>query len=407
MDFTGKKVTVGVTGGIAAYKAADIVSWLKQSGADVSVAMTTSACKIITPLTLKVLSGKAVACDINSLSSDWNVPHIDLAATDLFVVVPATANIIAKAAHGIADEIVSAAILATKAPLLFAPAMHNDMYYNPATQANLALLAERGCMFVEPGSGRLACGAVGKGRLADVEDIKKAITDALLPKQLLNGLKVIVTAGPTHEYIDPFRYISNCSSGKMGYAVAAAAAAAGAKVELITGPSQLAVPANVKVTKVVSARQMAVAVFEKYHDADIVIMAAAVADYRPEVIADHKIKKTEATTVNLVATTDILNELGKSKGKKLLIGFAAETEDLLEYAEQKLQRKNLDLIIANNISQPGAGFSCDTNIITTISADGETQQWQKMSKQSVAAKIIELIAVLPRFAALQSKKEEK
>ncbi len=407
MNFTGKKITVGITGGIAAYKAADIVSWLKQSGADVSVAMTASACKIITPLTLKVLSGKPVATDINSLSSDWNVPHIDLAATDLFVVVPATANIIAKVAHGIADEIVSAAILATNAPLLFAPAMHTDMYNNPATQANLELLAKRGCKFVEPGSGRLACGAVGKGRLADIEDIKEAITDALLPKQLLQGLKVIVTAGPTHEYIDPFRYISNCSSGKMGYALAAAAAAAGAQVELISGPCQLATSLNVKVTNVVSARQMAAEVFARYNDADIVIMAAAVADYRPEVIADHKIKKTTETTVNFVATTDILNELGKSKGKKLLIGFAAETEDLTDYAQQKLQQKNLDLIIANNISQPGAGFSCDTNIITAISAEGETQQWPQMSKQSVAAKIIELITDLPRFAALPSKKEEK
>lgn len=390
----GKKITVGITGGIAAYKAAEIVSWLYSGGADVQVAMTKSACQIITPLTMKTLSGKPVLTDIMDQSGFWHVPHIDLANCDLYVLLPATANIMAKAVTGIADELVSASLLATTAPVLCFPAMNNKMYDHPATQRNMAVLRERGWSLVEPDTGRLACGTQGKGRLAEAETIKNAILAALQPAQPLAGKKVLVSAGPTHEYLDPIRFLGNASSGKMGYALAGAAARAGAAVTLVSGPVALTAPPGVRVINAVSALEMEAAMNQDFADSDIVIMAAAVADYRPSVISGHKIKKDQpATKLELVKTPDILAGLGQKKSGQFLVGFAAETENVEQYARKKLLEKNLDLIIANNVLQEGAGFNGDTNIITAIYGE-QSDQYPLMSKKEAAGKIIELIVKL-------------
>ncbi len=407
--FTGKKITVGVTGGIAAYKAADIVSWLSKNGADVQVVMTQGACAMITPLTFKTLAKRPVAVDIFDQAADFNVPHLDCAACDLFVIVPATANILAKAAHGLANDLLSAALLATTAPVLFAPAMHCDMYTNPATQENIGVLLGRGWRMIAPESGVLACGAQGVGRLASISHIQEAIAAALSKQSLLHKKRVLVTAGPTYEYIDPVRFIGNRSSGKMGYALAEAAYQAGADVTLVSGPCALTTPAGVQRINVTSAAEMAAACFAVYDNVDIVIMTAAVSDYRPETYAPYKQKKGEDKTVRLVENQDILASLGQDKGNRLLIGFAAETDNLADYARQKLRKKNLDLIIANDVSQEGAGFDGDTNIITSITR-GETedtlQSWPLMSKKQAAAQIIELIAGLPRFQYIGRNKEE-
>ena len=396
----GKKITVGITGGIAAYKAADIVSWLKQEGALVRVAMTTGATKIIAPLTLKTLSGQKVALDIFDEGGDLVVPHIELADCDAVIVIPATANILAKAAYGLADDLLSATLLATVAPVMVFPAMNIHMYANPATQANLEILRGRGYQVVEPAEGRMACGTSGKGRLPAIDDLKQAIKQFLVPKAgLLAGKNVLVTAGPTYEYIDPVRFIGNRSSGKMGYAVALAAEAAGAKVTLVSGPTTLADPKGMQIEKVISAAEMAAAVKRHYAAADIVVMAAAVADYKPETQAAQKLKKGTATeqTLTLTANPDILLSLGQQKGEKILVGFAAESENLLANAQQKLVAKNLDLIVANNICAAGAGFDGDTNIITLISRQtGENQltELPLLSKDQAAAEIIAAIGRL-------------
>lgn len=394
----GRKITVGVTGGIAAYKAADIVSWLKQQGSVVRVAMTEGATHFITPLVMKTLSGNAVGCDIMTEDDAFHVPHIDLAECELFLIVPATANLLAKAAHGLADDLLSAALLATKAPVLCAPAMHSNMYQHPATQANLSLLRDRGWQMIEPGFGRLACGAVGQGRLADVETIKEAVCAFFAQSQLLAGKKVLVTGGPTYEYIDPVRFIGNRSSGRMGLAVAEAARDAGADVVFVLGPSALPDAAGMRTIHVVSAAEMYDAVWAEYTDADIVVMAAAVADYRPAERAAQKQKKGGDETLQLVRTVDILQSLGEHKEGRFLTGFAAETADIAAYAADKLRRKNLDLIIANDVAQPGAGFDVETNIVTAVwpeaAAEGglAMEQWPLLSKQEVAARIIRMIA---------------
>ncbi|MDO4580992.1 MAG: bifunctional phosphopantothenoylcysteine decarboxylase/phosphopantothenate--cysteine ligase CoaBC [Bacillota bacterium] len=390
---TGKRITVGITGGIAAYKAAELVSRLRKANGTVQVVMTASACRLISSLTLKTLSGRPVAVDIMDESGEWNVPHIDCAACDLFVVVPATANFLAKAACGLADDVLSAAWLACTAPKLIAPAMHCDMYANAATAANIAILRARGCEFVEPGHGRLACGAVGQGRLADIDVIESAIIAQLLPDRPLAGKRVLVTAGPTHEYIDPVRYIANRSSGKMGYACAEAAAQAGAEVTLISGPSKLAAPVGVHKVDVVSAAQMYDAVWSAYAGCDIVIMAAAVADYRVADIAANKLKKQQGMRLELVQNADILASLGADKGGRLLIGFAAETEDTEAYARAKLRDKNLDMIVANDVSAADAGFDVDTNIITMITADS-CESLPLLSKREAARAIIAKICQL-------------
>ena len=392
--FEGKKITAGITGGIAAYKVAELVSWMKQNGAEVSVAMTKAATEFITPLTLKALSGRPVAVDIMDTSSDWHVPHIDLAACDLLLLAPATGNILAKAAHGIADDLLSATLLACTSPVLCAPAMHTDMYNNPATQENIRILTERGWQFIEPGWGRLACGAVGQGRLADLEQIKERIC-AVLQNGSLTGKKVLVTAGPTYEYIDPVRFVGNRSSGKMGFAMAEAARQAGASVTLVSGPTALPDPAGIKTKRVVSAQQMYDAVWQEYPEADIVVMAAAVADYRPEHMEERKMKKGGEQSLTLVRTKDILASLGEQKERHFLVGFAAETNDLLSYAQDKLKRKNLDMIVANDVSQPGAGFDGDTNVVTVLyPQDGQLQRqdYPLLSKKAAAIQVMELIA---------------
>jgi phosphopantothenoylcysteine decarboxylase/phosphopantothenate--cysteine ligase len=408
--FANKKITVGITGGIASYKAADIVSWLKQNQAEVQVIMTENACRFITPLTLKTLSGQAVAVDMMSEDSVWNVPHVDCAQCDLFVVLPATANILAKLACGLADDLLSSSLLATKAPVLLAPAMHCDMYANPATIRNMTILQERGYLFIAPGFGRLACGALGQGRLADMTLIKEEITGLLLPKQDLLGLKVLITAGPTREMIDPVRYISNCSSGKMGYALALAAKRRGAEVVLVSGPVNLDPPSGVEMVRVESAQQMYDAVWHYYPQCDIVVKSAAVADYRPSAMAGQKLKKSAAATIELVANQDILASLGADKGQRILVGFAAETENLEQYAALKLKEKNLDLIVANDVTVKGAGFDADTNIITVIDAAGRITSWPQMSKKEAADIIFDSVTKLPRFLDLiniKAKKEEK
>ncbi|MCL1816167.1 MAG: bifunctional phosphopantothenoylcysteine decarboxylase/phosphopantothenate--cysteine ligase CoaBC [Clostridiales bacterium] len=395
----GKRLTIGITGGISAYKAADIVSWLNQQGAVVRVVMTESACRFIMPLTLKTLSGQPVALDIFSESADFTVPHIDVADCDAFIVIPATANILAKAALGLADDLLSAALLATTAPIIFAPAMNLHMYANAATQHNISILKDRGCCFIEPAEGRLACGSVGKGRLPDTEILKNEITRLTEPpKLLLNDKKVLITAGPTHEYIDPVRYIGNRSSGKMGYALAEAATNAGAEVTLISGPVALSDPPNIFTERVKSADEMYEAVWRHYPAADIVIMAAAVADFKPKHTAAHKIKKgSPDQCLALCANRDIAASLGQNKGNKLLIGFAAETENLIEYATIKLKQKNLDMILANHVLSPGAGFDADTNIISLIRRSGDNVQvneWPLLTKKELARRLITEIAGL-------------
>ncbi len=397
----GKRITAGLTGGIAAYKAAELVSWLKKQGAEVSVAMTKAATEFITPLTLKTLSGRPVTVDLMDVNTDWQVPHIDLADCDLFLLVPATANILAKAALGLADDLLSAALLATRAPILCAPAMNTNMYEHPATQANIRTLTERGWHFVEPGWGRLACGAMGQGRLADLEVIQQRLLD-LCSQGPLAGKRVLITAGPTYEYIDPVRFVGNRSSGKMGFAMAEAARDAGAEVILVSGPTALPDPPGVSVRRVVSAQEMYDAVWEVYPQTQVVVMAAAVADYRPDHMDPIKTKKGGDQHLTLVRTKDILASLGAEKGDRLLVGFAAETNDLLTYAQRKLTEKNLDLLVANDVSQPGAGFDVDTNIVTLLyQEDGEVRQTQYplLQKKEAARQIMEQIG---RLAAARS-----
>jgi len=391
--FNGKKVSLCVTGGIAAYKAAEIVSWLRQNNALVIVAMTESACRFITPLTMQTLSGQPVMTDIFD-NDGLSVPHIELAKTDLFAVIPATANIMAKAANGLADDLVSAAILATKAPLLFAPAMNVNMYENPHTQANINYLAAMGAELVEPAEGYLACGDVGRGRLASPEEIKAKISAMLLVKQDLAGKTVLVTAGPTIEAIDPVRYLANRSSGKMGYAIAKAAKIRGAKVVLITGPTKIAPPAVDNVIAVQSAAEMRQAVLAELSDCDIVIKAAAVADYRPAKIAEQKIKKNDSLMLELVKNPDILHEISAVKGDRFICGFAAETENLRENALLKLKNKNLDLLAANPVAGVDNAFGSDENRLTLFFKDGQVRKLDKMTKNKAANCLLDAICEL-------------
>ena len=385
MILEGKKITVGITGGFTAYKAADIIGWLKSAGAQVQVAMTASACQLMSPLMLQVLSGNPVATEVMDSSGRWKAsPHIALAECDLYILLPATANILAKAAHGIADEIVSASLVANHAPVLCFPSMNVHMYENPATQSNLQLLQQRGWTVV----------AQSSGRLVDDAQIETAIMEFFRRSQRLEGKKVIVSAGPTYEFIDSVSFVGTRGSGKMGYAVAEAAAAAGAEVVLVAGPVALSDPHGIRVKHVVSAAEMEAAIAEEYGDADIVIMAAAVADYRPQQAVDHKLKKGLAQRqLDMVLTPDILAGLGRQKGGRLLVGFAAETDNLEQYAKGKLAEKNLDLVLANNVSQEGAGFDVDTNILTAVTADN-IEYFPKMSKKAAAEQIIALVAEL-------------
>lgn len=392
----GKNIVLGVTGGIAAYKAVEIVSRLKKAGASVHVIMTEGATKFVTPLTFRELSANPVAVKMWEEPKTWNVEHIALATlADLFLIAPATANIIGKIANGIADDMLSTTVMATKAPVILAPAMNTNMYLNPITQQNIAKLASLGYHFIEPGTGMLACGVEGPGRLAEPSTIVEYVENLTKQSCSLAGKKVLITAGGTREPLDPVRYIGNRSSGKMGYALAAAAAQRGAAVLLVSGPTNLPAPQGVAVVNVESAQEMRNAVLAEYPDADIVIKAAAVADYRSVAQAEHKIKKHDETlTILLEKNPDILAELGRLKTKQILIGFAAETEQLVTYATEKLNRKNADMIVANNVMLPDAGFNTDTNIVKLLYRDGRIEDLPKMEKTKLASIILDKICGL-------------
>ena len=385
-----KVVVVGVCGGIAAYKVADLVSRLKKQGAHVHVIMTRSATSFVAPLTFQVLSQNYVVEDMFDRPYSWEIEHISLAQkADIFVIAPATANIIGKVAGGIADDMLSTTIMATRSPVIFAPAMNCNMFENPVVQKNITYLKSLGYMFVEPQVGRLACGDVGKGKMAENDDIIDKITASIAYKKDLKDLNVLVTAGPTQEPIDPVRFISNHSSGKMGYAIAKAAWYRGANVTLITGPTHLPVPKGIDVVYVTTAIEMYEAVMRYYEKASMIIKAAAVSDYRSCQVADNKIKKGTNLEIPLTQNPDILSALGSKVKNQVLIGFSMETEQLEKYAMQKLAGKNLDMIVANNLSEEGAGFAGDTNIVTLIDRKGNLEKLPKMSKEALAHQIVD------------------
>ena len=386
----GKHVVLGVTGGIAAYKACEVVSRLRKLHAEVDVIMTENATKLVQPLTFETLSYRPVCVDTFSRTESWDVKHISLAQkADVMVVAPATANLIAKLAHGIADDMLSTTLLATKAPILLAPAMNTGMWTAQATQDNLKLLLSRGVKTVGPGSGFLACGDSGDGRMSEPEEIVEAIKAILCPVKDMEGLKVLVTAGPTVERIDPVRYLTNDSSGKMGYALAQAAQERGAEVTLLSGPVHIPAPAGVHVVPVTSTLSLYESMMERCQQQDIIVQAAAPADYRVEHTASQKIKKQDgqALVLKLVENPDIAKAVGQRKlDGQILVGFAAETQNVLANAQKKLASKNLDLIVANDVTAAGAGFGVDTNIVTLVTADGVTAL-PKMSKHDVADRI--------------------
>lgn len=391
----GKSIVLGVSGGIAVYKAVELLRLLTKSGADVHVIMTRNAREFVAPLTFQALSGHPVHTDLFSLSQEQEIDHISLAdRADLFILAPATANLVGKIAQGLADDLLTTSVMATKAPVLVVPAMNSNMYENPIYQRNQKCLDELGYYILEPVSGALACGWEGMGKLPDPTLIFAAAESVLAPKDLL-GCHLLVTAGPTQEEIDPVRYISNYSSGKMGFAVAAAAQQRGAQVTLIAGPTNLTVPVGVHCVPVFSADEMHAAVFDHLDDSDVVIKAAAVTDYRPVHRSGQKMKKTDDhLTLELEKNPDILAELGQQKQGRILVGFAAETERLLVHAAEKLQKKNLDLIVANDITREGAGFDGDTNIVRILHADGKVEEFEKMSKKAVAQRLLDRVKPL-------------
>ncbi len=392
----GKTVVVGVCGGIAAYKVVDVVSRLRKSGADVHVIMTENAAKFVSPLTFQSISHNPVITDMFAEPKQWSVEHIALAdRADLIVVAPATANIIGKVANGIADDMLSTTIMATKAKVLFVPAMNYNMYENQIVQENIEKLSYLGYMFMEPDTGMMAEGSSGKGRLPEPIRIFEEIKSQLQIINDLSGLKVLITAGPTREAIDPVRYITNRSSGKMGYAFAAAAASRGADVRIISGPVNIASPKGVNVTRVVSAQDMYNEVMESYEDFDIIILVAAVADYRAKYTAENKIKKSDDNMViELVRNPDIAKELGKVKGGRVVVGTCAETENLYVNAKSKLESKNFDIIMANDVTMEGAGFGVDTNIVKIIKKDGTIVDLPIMDKLEVAGKVLDEVVNL-------------
>jgi len=391
------RITLGVTGGVAAYKAAELVRRLQQEGFTVQVVMTRGAREFVTPLTFAALSGEKVITDLFKESTggqanvDSAIEHIAVAQrTDLLLVAPATADTLAKFARGLADDFLSTLFLACTAPVVVAPAMNVNMWNNQATQENIKLLRARGIRVVEPTEGYLACGMTGPGRLAGQEDIVAGVHEALKLRRDLEGESVLVTAGPTREDIDPVRYLTNRSSGKMGYAVAEAAARRGAKVVLVSGPVKLDTPAGVERVDVVSAQAMHRAVTERFASCSIAILAAAVADYRAIETHTEKIKKSSAAlTILLEPTIDILAEVARIKGQKVVVGFAAETDHVAENARKKLTSKSADLIVANDVTAEGAGFDCDTNIVTIFSSDGRDLALPKLSKPEVADRILD------------------
>ncbi len=391
-SLSGKRILLGVTGGIAVYKAVEILRKLTERGAEVHVVMTKNAERFVPRLTFEALSRQPVMCDEFGDYNKVPIGHIEFTDNlDLALIAPATANIIGKIASGIADDALTSAIMALGCPLLVAPAMNERMYRNPVLQRNIHTLRNLGVHIIDPGFGSLACGTVGQGRLADIDKILEAVVARFAARDLA-GRRFLITAGPTREYIDAVRFISNPSSGKMGYALAEAARDRGADVVLISGPTALPTPRGVKFLSVVSAKQMHDAVMENIDGAQVVIMAAAVSDFRPVEASNRKIKKDEApTAVPLERTDDILLQLGRIKGTRLLVGFAAETDNLEQNALNKLKKKNLDLIVANDLLKTGAGFGVDTNTVTIIDRTGNETKLPVMPKSRIATHIIDTI----------------
>lgn len=392
----GKTVVLGVTGSIAAYKVVDLASNLCKLGADVHVIMTKNALNFITPITFETITKNKCLVDTFDRNFQFNVEHVSLAKkADIFLVAPASANVIGKMAAGIADDMLTTTLLAAKCPIYVAPAMNTNMYTNPIVQDNIAKLKGYGVHFITPATGRLACNDVGIGKLASEDILMDNILREIAMPHDLEGLKVVVTAGPTREKIDPVRYLSNNSTGKMGYAIAKVAMMRGANVTLISGPTSLDKPRFVDAIDVVSARDMYEAVVEEAKDADIVIKAAAVADYRPDTVADEKIKKKDGDmSISLERTDDILASLGANKSDKLfLCGFSMETENLIENSRKKLDKKNLDMIVCNNLKVAGAGFGTDTNVVTFITKS-DIKELPIMSKEEVASKLLDEIMTL-------------
>lgn len=388
-----KCVVVGVSGGVAVYKALDVISRLRKKDVEIHVIMTKSATEFVTPLSFQSLSQNMVITDMFAEPKAWEIQHISLAKkADLMLIVPATANIIGKVANGIADDMLSTTIMATKAPVVFCPAMNTNMYENPIVQRNISLLKELGYEFIEPASGRLACGDEGKGKLQDTEIIAEETLRRLHSTKDLLGKKVVVTAGPTMVPIDPVRILTNRSSGKMGYSIAEEARDRGAEVVLISGPTSLRKPNGIKVIDVKTNEDMFNAIKNEFKDADIVIKSAAVADYKAKNYSNEKIKKT-GDDLNLIfeRDRDILKTLGDMKENQILVGFAAESSNLKENAKGKLERKNLDYIVANDISNQETGFASDENKVTIISKSGEEVSLEKMSKREVAKNIFDII----------------
>ena len=388
-------LVLGVTGGIACYKAVELVRLLVKDGFVVQVIMTRGAMEFVTPLTFQTLSGMPVATETFNLTQESEIGHINLADNvDLFVIAPATANVIGKVAAGIADDLLTTVLMATKAPVLIAPAMNIHMYENPILQENVRKLRRLGYHFIEPAEGYLACGYEGKGRLPEPEKILEEIR-RLLKKKDLVGEKLLITAGPNREPLDPVRYLSNRSSGKMGYALARAAIRRGAEVALISGPTKLEPPAGARLTSVTTAAEMRHAVLEEFSECTAVIMAAAVSDYRPVDFARKKIKRGKGPIeLRLEPNPDILQEISARKNGKMLVGFAAETGELVANAAKKLKDKNLDMIVANNVSEAGAGFDVDTNVATILDRDGTVRSLPLMSKDELAEQILDHLLVL-------------
>lgn len=390
-------IIVGVTGGIAAYKACDVVSKLKKLNANIHVIMTESACEFVQPMTFQTLSNNFVINDMFKEPKTWEVEHIELAKrADAFLIVPATANFIGKLAAGIADDMLTTTVMATRAPVIIAPAMNTNMYTNRIVQANIGALQDLGYKFIEPASGRLACGDIGAGKLADVDDIVAYVVDFFEKEAQVKdlvGRRIMISAGPTIEAIDPVRYITNRSSGKMGYAIANRAVARGAQVTLVSGKTDLDVPNGlVKYISIESADDLYENLVREFEVNDVVIQSAAVADYKPKSYSDKKIKKKDSDlSIELCRNKDVAQELGKIKGDKVLVGFAAETNDVLENATKKIKKKNLDFIVANDLTMQGAGFSTETNIVKIIEADGRINEYPKLLKSEVGDIILDKV----------------
>lgn len=393
---SGKRILLGVTGGIAAYKAVDIASRLRKQHAEVYVVMTEAAAKFVTPLTFRSISANPVYTDMFAEPKVWNVEHIALAEkADAVLVAPATANIMAKMVAGIADDFLSTVLLAATSPVFVAPAMNHAMYHHVATQNNLNILKDRGINIIGPASGFQACGTDGDGRMTEPADIVETLALFFRNQGMMKGQKVLVTAGGTRELLDPVRYIGNLSSGKMGYAIAQAFADAGAEVTLISTPVELPVPRGVQRVNVVSARDMYNETIERFAAHDIIIKSAAVADYRPAAFNEHKIKKNgENLVIELVPNPDILAALGERKQHQILVGFAAETQNSIANGFEKLRRKNADMLVVNDVTVPGAGFGTDTNIVSFLLADGTRKDLPLMSKREVAGRLVQEIHAL-------------